>query len=141
MSSIPLYITLGLLFVFPVLHAQSSTADPLISAIDTRMQIKPPSAEAQSLGSFSEIPVDLYTGTVNISIPIYTVTQNDIQVPISLSYHGGGIKVTDECGLVGLGWTLSVGGVNISTMISGGCRKSMSRMGVANISCSILIIT
>lgn len=117
-STLLLYIALGLLVVSPVLRAQSSTADPLISAIDTRMQVKPPSAEAQSLGSFSEIPVDLYTGTVNISIPIYTVTQNDIQVPVSLSYHGGGIRVTDECGLVGLGWTLNVGGC-VSRIVRG----------------------
>lgn len=109
----------GILCLFGTyVYAQPSSTDPLISAIDTKMQVKPPSAEAQSLGSFSEIPVDLYTGTVNISIPIYTVTQNDIQVPISLSYHGGGIKVTDECGLVGLGWTLNVGGV-ISRTIRG----------------------
>lgn len=118
MHPVRLYIAVLLVIHSAVLYAQSSTADPLISAIDTKMQVKPPSAEAQSLGSFAEIPVDLYTGTVNISIPIYTVTQNDIQVPVSLSYHGGGIKVTDECGLVGLGWTLNVGGV-ISRIVRG----------------------
>lgn len=102
----------SILIVFILL----STA--VCAQIDPKMQIKPPSAEAQSLGSFSEIPVDLYTGTVNISIPVYTVTQNELQVPVSLSYHGGGIKVTDECGLVGLGWTLNASGV-ISRMVRG----------------------
>ena len=74
---------------------------------DPRVQISLPSTEAQSLGKFSEVPVDLYTGRVNINIPLFTISHNDIEVPISLSYHGGGIKVDDECGLVGLGWTLN----------------------------------
>ena len=78
---------------------------------DPRLQIIQPSQEAQSLGKFSEIPVDLYTGRTNINIPLLTISHNGIEVPISLSYHGGGIKVDDECGLVGLGWTLNAGGV------------------------------
>ena len=75
------------------------------------VQIMPPSSEAQSLGNFSEIPVDLYTGRTNINIPLFTIKYNDIEVPVSLSYHGGGIKVDDECGVVGLGWTLNASGV------------------------------
>lgn len=78
---------------------------------DPRLQIIQPSQEAQSLGKFSEIPVDLYTGRTNINIPLFTISHNGIEVPVSLSYHGGGIKVDDECGLVGLGWTLNAGGV------------------------------
>ena len=75
------------------------------------IQILQPSSEAQSLGDFAEIPVDLYTGRTNINIPLFTISYNDIEVPVSLSYHGGGIKVDDECGAVGLGWTLNAGGV------------------------------
>ena len=78
---------------------------------DPLLQIIKPSQEAQSLGKFSEIPVDLYTGRTNINIPLLTISHNGIEVPISLSYHGGGIKVDDKCGLVGLGWTLNAGGV------------------------------
>lgn len=85
---------------------------------DPRVQISLPSTEAQSLGKFSEVPVDLYTGRVNINIPLFTISHNDIEVPISLSYHGGGIKVDDECGLVGLGWTLNAGGV-VSRIVRG----------------------
>lgn len=75
------------------------------------IQIMQPSSEAQSLGDFAEIPVDLYTGRININIPLFTISYKDIEVPVSLSYHGGGIKVDDECGAVGLGWTLNAGGV------------------------------
>ena len=82
------------------------------------VQILQPSSEAQSLGDFAEIPVDLYTGRTNINIPLFTITHNDIEVPVSLSYHGGGIKVDDECGIVGLGWTLNAGGV-VSRIVRG----------------------
>ena len=75
------------------------------------VQIQQPSSSAQSLGEFAEIPVDLYTGRTKINIPLFTISYNDIEVPVSLSYHGGGIKVDDECGVVGLGWTLNAGGV------------------------------
>ena len=75
------------------------------------IQILQPSSEAQSLGDFAEIPVDLYTGRTNINIPLLTISYNDIEIPISLSYHGGGVKVIDEAGTVGLGWTLNASGV------------------------------
>lgn len=82
------------------------------------IQILQPSLEAQSLGDFAEIPVDLYTGRTNINIPLFTITHNDIEVPVSLSYHGGGIKVDDECGVVGLGWILNASGV-VSRIVRG----------------------
>ena len=82
------------------------------------MQILQPSSEAQSMGEFAEIPVELYTGRTNINIPLFTISYNDIEIPISLSYHGGGIKVTDEAGTVGLGWTLNASGV-VSRIVRG----------------------
>ena len=88
------------------------------SYMDPRAQVLLPSSEAQSLGDFAEVPVDLYTGRTNINIPLFTVSHNGIEVPVSLSYHGGGIKVDDECGLVGLGWTLNAGGA-VSRIVRG----------------------
>lgn len=99
------YLCLLLAIAFP-LYAEDNKL-----YTDPRLQIIQPSQEAQSLGKFSEIPVDLYTGRTNINIPLLTISHNGIEVPVSLSYHGGGIKVDDECGLVGLGWTLNAGGV------------------------------
>ena len=75
------------------------------------VQILQPSSEAQSLGKFAEIPVNLYTGRTNINIPLFNISYNEIEIPISISYQGGGVKVDDECGNVGLGWTLNAGGV------------------------------
>jgi hypothetical protein len=57
------------------------------------VQILQPSSEAQSLGKFAEIPVDLYTGRTNINIPLFNISYNEIEIPISISYQGGGVKV------------------------------------------------
>ncbi len=83
----------------------------VVAQFDISTQIQRPSIEANKLTQNIEVPVNLYTGTVNIEIPIYTIRYNDIIYPIYLSYHGGGIKVSDECGSVGLGWTLNATGV------------------------------
>lgn len=52
---------------------------------------------------------DLATGAIDISIPLYTVTQDDLSWPFELRYHSNGIKVTDNYFPFGYGWTLSPG--------------------------------
>lgn len=75
--------------------------------------------QAASLSKYVEYPVSYYNGLAQISIPIYEIVSGDISVPITLNYHGGGIRVTEEASLVGLGWTLNAGGV-ITHDIKGG---------------------
>jgi hypothetical protein len=74
-------------------------------------KIIPPSPNAASLGKFGDIPVSPYTGSTDISIPIYTIQAKGVTVPITLSYHSGGIRLSEEAGWVGLGWALSAGGM------------------------------
>ncbi|WP_176842217.1 RHS repeat domain-containing protein [Chitinophaga filiformis] len=59
---------------------------------------------------YGDVPVTLSNGLPGISVPIYTVEENGMQVPISLSYHAGGIKVDEPASWTGLGWSLSAGG-------------------------------
>lgn len=54
--------------------------------------------------------VSLYTGQPSIDIPIYTIDLDGMQVPISISYNTGGIKVEEDATSVGLGWSLNIGG-------------------------------
>lgn len=68
------------------------------------------SPNARSFHRYGEIPVSLYTGTPSIKIPLVTFQENKLTLPISLSYHSGGIKVEDHPGSTGLGWTLFAGG-------------------------------
>ena len=78
----------------------------------------PPAPNVAALALYGDIPVNAYTGIPNISIPLYTINSKDINLPISLSYHAGGIRIVDEASWVGLGWSLNAGGI-ISRTIRG----------------------
>src|SRR5690554_2385777 len=70
-----------------------------------------PSPEVAALAKYVEMPVNHSTGIPQIEIPIHTVSEGSLQLPISLSYHAGGIRVNEEASSVGLGWSLMAGGV------------------------------
>ena len=74
-------------------------------------QIIPPSPTAAALGKYGDVPVGLYTGIPSISIPLYEINDGSLNLPISLNYHAGGIKVEEVASWVGLGWSLNAGGV------------------------------
>ncbi|WP_243653119.1 DUF5977 domain-containing protein [Flavobacterium sp. 90] len=69
----------------------------------------PKSPEASAFLKYGEYPVDLSTGVPGISLPIYSIKVDDLEIPISLSYHASGIKVGQEATWVGLGWNLNAG--------------------------------
>src|SRR5262245_60995359 len=71
----------------------------------------PPSPVAASLGKYVEQPVGLYNGIPQVDIPIYTIQAANLSLPISLSYHASGIKVSEMASNIGLGWSLNAGGV------------------------------
>lgn len=57
----------------------------------------------------TEMPVNEYSGQVDISIPVYTIKTGSLEFPLALQYQAGGIKVNEEAGCVGLGWSLPIG--------------------------------
>jgi hypothetical protein len=77
-----------------------------------------PSPTAASLGKYVDIPVSYYTGVPNISLPIYTVSEAGLTIPVSLSYHASGVKVGEAPSWVGQNWSLSAGGM-ISRTVQG----------------------
>ena len=77
----------------------------------------PKTPEAAAFEQVAEIPVGNYTGTPNISIPLYTLECGEIKVPISLDYLGTAIRVNQEASWVGLNWMLNAGGA-ITTQLS-----------------------
>ncbi|WDF61881.1 hypothetical protein PQ462_10935 [Flavobacterium sp. KACC 22758] len=80
--------------------------------------IFPASPNASSLIEYVNLPVSLDTGIPTISYPLLSIKNNDIEVPISVSYHAAGIKVNEVPSWAGTGWTLNSGGV-ISRVIAG----------------------
>lgn len=63
--------------------------------------------------------VDHFIGQPNIQIPLYTINEYDIQIPISLKYRAGGLKVDVENGYLGLNWDLLVAGEIRRTIMGG----------------------
>ena len=47
-----------------------------------------PSTQAASLGEFGDVPMSLYTGRAQVSIPIITLTDGGHSVPVTLDYIG-----------------------------------------------------
>jgi YD repeat-containing protein len=72
-------------------------------------QIKTPDVTAFLASSF--FPVNEYTGKINIEIPIYIIKFGELEIPISISYDPGGVKVNTQASRVGLNWTLNAGGM------------------------------
>lgn len=68
------------------------------------------SPNAAALGEYGEVPVSLFTGVPQIEIPIYTLQYGPHTLPISVSYHSGGVRPDQYPGWVGLGWSLNAGG-------------------------------
>ena len=73
-------------------------------------QITTPSPTASALGQYGNVPVGLYTGSAQVSVPLYEIKEGSLTLPISLSYNSGGNKVADMASWVGLGFSLNAGG-------------------------------
>jgi RHS repeat-associated protein len=80
------------------------------------MRVSMPSPSAASLGKFGDVPVNLYTGVPDISIPLFTAKGRTLGLPIVLKYHAGGIRVEEIGGWAGIGWSLEAGGVITRTV-------------------------
>jgi len=70
-----------------------------------------PSPTAGSLGLYGDHPMNLYTGTPSINIPLYNISKYNVGLDISLSYNGTGVRVNDMPGIAGQNWSLNAGGV------------------------------
>lgn len=85
------------------LHSQSSNPYFL-------PKVFPKTPNSASLERYGDYQVNLFTGVPDISIPLYEIQSGDLKVPVTLSYHASGNKVTDVASWVGLGWSLNAGG-------------------------------
>lgn len=78
----------------------------------------PNSPEAEAFTQYGNTPVNMYSGSPEIGIPIYTHQGRELNLPINLTYDASGIKVEQLATASGLGWNLAVGG-RISRITNG----------------------
>ena len=77
-----------------------------------------PSPEISQANYLQDIAVNKYTGTPNISIPIYSLQEGKLGVSLALSYNASGIRGNQLSGWTGLGWDL-VGIPMLTRMVRG----------------------
>jgi YD repeat-containing protein len=102
-------ITVFILIVTGCFKIYSQTNGNFLNRTPDFLKIATPNVA--SFDKFIDNPVSLYNGSIDVNIPIYTLKDNAIELPVMLRYNTSGIKVSEEASWVGLGWNLNVGGV------------------------------
>lgn len=97
-------------FLFILFSSNLFAQTPVLNPSAPNQSVNMTSPNAASLGRYGEVPVNLHNGIPSISVPIYAIKLKKMEIPISLSYHAGGIKVDDNASDTGLGWSLNYGG-------------------------------
>ena len=104
------------LFAFFLLFSNQSA---FAQAINNQIKdVVMPSPSTAAFGKYVDIPVSYHTGVPNISLPICSITDGTLELPISLSYHASGIKMAETASWVGLGWNLNAVG-QVSRTVNG----------------------
>ena len=91
-----------------------------------------PTPTVASLGKYGDVPVSYYTGTPNISIPLYELKSRDISMPITLDYDASGVMVNNLPSWAGQNWILNIGGVIIRSKRGAIDEKELSDYLVRN---------
>ena len=76
------------------------------------------SPHAFSMITNQNVQPDLNSGTLNLSIPVYDWKDEDFSIPVKMLYSTNGFKPSRPTGIVGLDWSLQIGGV-ITRQIEG----------------------
>jgi len=76
------------------------------------------SPQVALINRYGDYPVDLQTGLVDISIPLYTMQSTYLTIPLQLKFHASGLRADEREGLLGLRWALGGGG-HVSRIIKG----------------------
>jgi YD repeat-containing protein len=96
---------LGLaLFIISIFQAPGQTAAPAV-------KVMPPSPEVSVMQKYGEYGCSGYTGMVDINIPLFEITSNQLHLPVSVKYVSNGKKVVSDRSSVGTGWMLDAGGI------------------------------
>ncbi len=97
-----------LLFLFGTLTAFGQEFTP--DYVEYHSEYTPVTPNASTFMIYGNTPVNHSTGVPQISIPIHTIVEDGVTIPISISYHASGVKVDELSSVVGLKWTLNAGG-------------------------------
>ncbi|WP_347049129.1 hypothetical protein [Flavobacterium olei] len=98
------HILLSIILIFSNFGVFSQIINPVPEKIFSA------SPDVMAFQKYNITEVNLYTGKTDVKIPIFEIKSGNINVPISINYDSGGIKVDDRATSVGMGWVLNAGG-------------------------------
>ncbi|MEM7185026.1 MAG: hypothetical protein AAF466_00100 [Bacteroidota bacterium] len=81
-------------------------------------QITPTTPEAGSLGRFGNVPINPATGQMSFTVPIYNISVDGKDWPVTLQYNYGGFILEEKPSLTGWGWDLNAYG-SITKVVRG----------------------
>ncbi|WP_126972916.1 DUF5977 domain-containing protein [Gynurincola endophyticus] len=102
-----LYSLIFLLFTV-VLFQQSFSQSSLSAGMSGAKSF--PTPDVAKISEHGLYPASPFNGTVQIGIPLHTVSYKELVIPISINYSTGGNQVEERSGVVGLGWSIMTGG-------------------------------
>ncbi len=73
--------------------------------------IIPPSPDAFNFSQYGNIQLQNNNGGFSYNLPLYTIKEDEVEIPISLNYYTTGIRIDEISTSVGLGWNL--GGIGV----------------------------
>ena len=88
----------------------------LIAALAVGAQVPRPPASAPSpaveaLQNSHSAAVSPFTGSATANVPLYTLREGDIEIPITMRYAAQGFRPEESPGNLGMGWNVELGGV------------------------------
>lgn len=105
-----------LLFIILGVHLSSFGQDDL----DEYLNNYPTEPEVSSFNAYGNYSPPNAFGVIPVSIPLYRVSVNELNLPIYLNYNAGsGLRVNQRSSAIGLGWSLNVNNCYIETTING----------------------
>lgn len=103
-------------FLLTIIYVSSSGQIELNNQIPGQINLRSP--QTYEFMEYGKTPVAMFTGKVDINIPVYTYRDKDFVIPINLGYNSSGFIPNQREGIVGLNWFLNVGGA-ISRNVNG----------------------
>lgn len=73
-----------------------------------KVQIKSP--QSYAFEKYGNVPVNMYTGAIDLKIPLTSIEANNTSIPLTLSYDSSGFIPHKKSDAAGIGWSLLAGG-------------------------------
>lgn len=80
------------------------------ASLDYQISSRQLSPQAYEFARYGSVPIKHFVGEVDLSIPLYIYQDTDFNIPITLQYNGNGFMPNKNEGIIGLNWSLNIGG-------------------------------